>query len=99
MASSMYGSQPSKPANIILMSRWKVAGEFFIPNGMTLYWNKPSGVSNAEISFALSVSGTCQNPFKRSNLITYLAFPMRYIQSSILGIGNESDLVTLFNFR
>ena len=43
----------------LLIRRWKEAGEFFIPKGMTLYWYNPSGFTKAEISFARSVNGTC----------------------------------------
>ena len=76
-----------------------MAGEFFIPKGKTLYWYSPSGVANAEISFARSVSGTCQKPLSKSNLVTYLAFPTLSVQSSMHGIGKVSDLLTLFTFR
>ena len=47
----------------------------------------PSGVTKAEISLARSVSGTCQNPLSKSNLVTYLARPILSMQSSIRGIG------------
>ena len=63
--------------------------EIFIPKGITLYWSRPSGVTNADISLALFVSGICQNPFRRSTLVAYFACPMLSMQSSIRGLGNE----------
>jgi len=35
----------------------------------------PSGVTKAEISLAWSVNGTYQNALRRSDFVTYLAFP------------------------
>ncbi len=83
------------------MSRWNVAGEFFIPKGITLYWYRPFGVAKAEISFVRSVKGICQNPFNKSNLETYLALPTLSTQSSIRGMGpgNVSVFVKLLTFR
>ncbi len=63
-------------------------------NGITLYWYSPLGVTKAEISFARSIKGTCQNSFNKSSLVTYLAFPTLSIQSSIRGIGYVSVFVT-----
>ena len=40
----------------------------------------------------------CQNPFRRSNIVTYLAFPILSIQSSILGIGKLSVLLKELTF-
>ena len=54
------------------------------------------GVTKADISLARSGRGTFQNPFSKSNLVTYLAFPILSIRSSTRGIGKESDFVTLF---
>ena len=54
--------------------------------------------TKVEIPSARSANRTCQNPFIRSNFVTYLAFPTWLIQSSILGIGKVSVLVTLFTF-
>ena len=57
-----------KPArlNIKLLTKCRnVAGEFFIPFGITLYWYSLSGVTNAEISFAMSVCGIFQNRLSR----------------------------------
>ena len=62
---------------------WIVAGEFFMPKGITLYWYKPCGVANAEISFARSLKGICQNAFNKSNFETY----------SVLCITNFIDTV------
>ena len=45
------------------------------------------------------MSGTCQYPFNRSNLLTNFTRPIFSMQSSILGIGKESVLVTEFNLR
>ena len=98
ITSSMYALQFSRSVVTLLIWRWKVAGEFLIPKSMTLYLYSPSGVAKAEISLARSVKGTCQNPFRRSNSVTYLAFPALLIQSSILTIGEVSVLVTLFTF-
>ena len=52
-----------------------------------------SGVQKAENSLARSVRGTCQYPFRRSNLLTNFAVPILSMQSSIRGIGYESVLV------
>ena len=65
---------------------------------MTLYWYNPFDVTNAETRFAHSVSGICQYPFSKSNLLTNLAGPILSMQSSIRGMGYESVLVTAFNF-
>lgn len=57
------------------------------------------GVTNAETSFARSVSGTCQYPFKRLSFVTYSAVPTRSTKSSIRGRGKQSGLVTLLTLR
>ena len=41
----------------------------------------------------------CQNPFSRSNFVTYLACPILLIQSLIPGMGYVSVLVTEFTGR
>ena len=64
----------------------------------TRYWYRPCGVTNADSSLALLVRGTCQYPFKRSRVVTYLALPILSMQSSILSNGKESAFVTAFNF-
>ena len=96
IASSIYALQPARLNIKLLTKRWNVAREFFIPNGITLYWNNLSGVTNAEISYALFVRGICQNPLSRSNLVPYLACPILSIQTSVSGMGNVSVLVTEF---
>ena len=58
-----------------------------MPKGIMRYWNRPYGVTNADTSLAFSVKGTCQYPLSKSNLLTYLEWPILSIQSSILGIG------------
>ena len=84
--SSMYALQPPRPAMTLFIRRWKVAGEFFIPNGVSLYWNRPSGVTKAAISLARSARGTCQNPFSKSNLVTNFACPILSMQSLTRGM-------------
>ena len=76
-----------------------MAGKCFIPKGIALCWYSPFGVANSEHSFALSVNGISQNPFNKSNFDIYFECPILSMQSSILGIGNESLFVTAFNFR
>ena len=61
--------------------------------------DKPCGVANAEISFARSLKGICQNPFNKSNFETYFALPTLSTQSSICGMGNVSVFVRLLTFR
>ena len=83
----------------MLTNLWNVAGAFLIPKAKTEYWTKSSGVTKAEISEARAVNGTCQYPFRRSNLLTYLAEPTVSMQSSNRGSGNESGIVTEFTLR
>jgi hypothetical protein len=45
-----------------------VADAFFIPKDITLYRKRPSGVTNAEISLALSVNGTMNGQKYRSHI-------------------------------
>ena len=80
----------------LLIERWKVAPEFRIPNGATLYCNKRRGVQKAETSRARSVNGSCQYPFKQSKTLIYFVFPILSIQSNKRGIGKLSGLVTEF---
>ena len=63
---------------------------FFIPNGITLYWYNPSRGTNAEIFLTLFVIGISQSSLRRLNLVMYFVFPILSIQSSILGMGKES---------
>ncbi len=81
------------------INRWNVAGAFHMPKAIDVYCRKQSGVTNAEISEARGVKGTCQYPFNKSSLVTKLADPTLSTQSSIRGRGKESGLVTAFTLR
>ena len=96
ITSSIYALQSSRSVMTFLIRSWKVASEFLIAKSMTLYWYNPCGVTKAEISLVCSVNRTCQNPFRRWNFVTYLAFPTLLIKSSILGTEKLSVLVMLF---
>lgn len=78
------------------MSWGKVAGALYIPNTITVYSRKLSGVTKAETSDARAVSSTCQYPLSRSNLLTYLAAPTVLTQSCMR--SSESATVTEFTF-
>ena len=73
-----------------------MAGKFFIPNGVSLCWNRPAGVTKAAISLPRSVRGICQNPLSKSNLVTNVACPTLSMQLSTRAMGYESDFATLF---
>ena len=94
--SSTYVSVFSNFPVTLLIKRWKVAPEFRIPNGATLYCHKPRGVQKAETSRAWSVKGSSQYPFKQSKTLIYFALPILSIQSNKRGIGKLSGLVTEF---
>ena len=98
MRSSRYALHPSIPRITAFVMHWNVAGAFFMPNGITAYWKRPSGVAKADRDFVLSVSGTYQYPLSRLHFVTYFAFPMRSMISLIWGKGNKSLLVTAFSF-
>ena len=57
------------------------------------YWHH-----NTDNSLAWSVRGTCQYPFKTSNVVTYLALPTLSMQSSTLGSGKEFILYDTIQF-
>ena len=66
----------------------KIAGAFFMPNGMTRHWSNPSEVRNANNSWARLDNGTCQYPFNRSNLLTYFSWPILSIINTVIHLGN-----------
>ena len=72
------------------MSRWKVAGAFVSPNGITLNSKCPSGVEKAVVSFAVSSSSTCQYPEAMSSVVKYTEPARESRVVSILGRGYAS---------
>lgn len=70
--SSKYALQLCNPERTVLTNHWKVAGALHILKAITLFCKKQLGVTNAENSEARSVSGTCQYPLSKSNLLTSL---------------------------
>jgi len=54
-------------------------------------WYRPLDVTSTETRLAPLVSRTCQYPFNKSNLLTYLAWPILSIQSSDLGMSTSQS--------
>ena len=75
------------PVSTRSIRRWKVAGALARPKGMTLNWNRPLVVQNADFSLAASVSPTCQYPLAKSRVEKYLALPRDSRLSSMRGRG------------
>lgn len=71
-----------------------MAGAFFRSKGITVYCINASGVTDAEMSDARRVKGTCQY-----RLVIHVAGPTLSVQSSIRGKGNESVFVTVLTLR
>lgn len=97
--SSRSASHPDISGNTWLTSQGKVSGTFLKPNGITLYCTKVSGVTNTDSSIAHSIRGISQYSFKRSKLLMNCAAPTWATQSSILGMGKQSGLMTHFDFH
>ena len=57
-----------KASNNFVYEARKVAGDFCIPKGITLYWYSPSGVTKVEISFARSVRLSYENQTTENGL-------------------------------
>ncbi|KRZ79543.1 hypothetical protein T10_1688 [Trichinella papuae] len=70
--STRYTKQPLnvKPLSGFPISRWKVAGAWHRPNGMTLKWKRPIGVE-AVFSRSGSATSTCQYPEARSSVLNH----------------------------
>ena len=99
--SSKYTVQISQanPLNTVSISRWKVEGALHKPNGMTTNSYKPEWVAKAVFSIDPGAIFTCQYPDLRSNVEKYRECESMSIESSILGRGNTSILVTAFNLQ
>lgn len=54
-----------------LIILWNVADELQRPKLRTVYENRPWGVTNDEIVFALSVRAICQKPFVDQGLTQF----------------------------
>ena len=65
-----------------------------MPKGMTQYWNRPFGVTNADTSLVLSVKGTCQYPFSNAHISGMADFvdTFIYLGNQIrICLGNRID--------
>ncbi|KAM4652161.1 uncharacterized protein O3C94_014515 [Discoglossus pictus] len=83
------------PSNSRSTMRWKVAGAFFIPKGMTGNWYRPNGVANADLGMASLASGICQYPLQRSIVVRFRYACPEFVRDfgGKLGALNRNNLL------
>ena len=101
ITSSRYARHVSQvsPSRVASINLAKVAGALQRPKGRTLNWyNCPPLVEKAVFSLSSSATGTCQYPDCKSSVEKNLLPSRASRESSILGKGVASFLVTSFSF-